>query len=583
MSNENEIRIVLGSQQFAGNTDKDIWIQPPLIGDRRTMVEGDRSLTLNLADQFNTERQESNTFRISGKITNIFNNTVSGKTTYTPYRNILYYTNAIANATLNTPPNPNVPWEGYPQFDEFTFVRYSAVTGHRNYISKSASSYNWMLYLTYPFSSDTTQPMSYKSEDFNVSINFTSGDGIPFVIKPGEINGKKVVYFYCGINHNLSVGQWIEINIPSLPNGFGGKKLFEVFSLGDGNYRSQDTVFSIFDLKFPQNETTVGKVGTFKRISNIVNSAETKSIYYIRLHKVVATHSDFNITQAGFENIPFSTKSKVEYSALTPNGEQRVSVKEGSKTFSFVLNKDIVIEEYKDNNGKPITELFLTTIQRGYMGWFNPPVMNTSGNLVGIDVGWGFNFLKNSVDPWWNHSSLSNKDNIVLGSYEQPQGSGQYFYYNDFIPTGTTLKGDFCEYNFVEQQEYVLSKMYHKYSFNSSYFSDNSALNLPSGYVYEPHHPITIRIFSNYLEYGTKSNTDNIPTYAWFSEYEQNFVWRDLYSYGFIDAEGLGVDYPFTNGAHYPFKNVLFLQKPVQRTNQITTTIINQPTNDDCE
>ena len=92
MSNQNEIQIVLGSKQFAGNTDKDIWIQPPLIGDRRTMVEGDRSITVNLNDQFETERQDSDTFRISGKITNIFQNTVSGKTTYTPYRNILYYT-----------------------------------------------------------------------------------------------------------------------------------------------------------------------------------------------------------------------------------------------------------------------------------------------------------------------------------------------------------------------------------------------------------------------------------------------------------------------------------------------------------
>ena len=583
MPNENDIRIVLGSQQFAGNTDKDIWIQPPLFGDRRTMVEGDRSLTLNLADQFDTERQESNKFRISGKITNIFNNTVSGKTTYTPFRNILYYTNAIANATLNTPPNPNVPWEGYPQFDEFTFARNSAVTGHRNYVSKSATSYNWMLHLTYPFSSDTSHPMSYKSEQFNVSINFTAGDGIPFVIKTGDINGKKVVYFNCGTRHNLSVGEWVELKIPSNPNGLGGKKVFQVFALGNENYRSEETVFAIFDLKFPANETTTGTIGTFRRIKNVVNSAETKSIYYVRLHNVIATHSEFNITQAGFENGPFTTKSKLEYSALTPNNEQRVSVKEGSKTFNFVLNKDISIEGLKDNNGKPITELFLTTIQKGYMGWFNPPITNSSGVKTAIDVGWGFNFLKNSIDPWWNHTSLNNKDNIPLAFYEQPAGSGQYFYYNDFIPTGTTLKGDFCEYNYIEQKEYVISPAYHKYSFNSSYFSDNSALNLPSGYVYEPHYSIPIRVFSNYLEYGLKTNTSNVPTYAWFSEYEQTFIWRDIYTYGFIDTEGFGVDYPFTNGAHYPFKQVLFLQKPLQRTTEISTTIINQPINDDCE
>ena len=583
MSNQNEIQIVLGSKQFAGNTDKDIWIQPPLIGDRRTMVEGDRSITVNLTDQFETERQDSDTFRISGKLTNIFQNTVSGKTTYTPYRNILYYTNAIANATLNTPPNPNVPWEGYPQYDEFTFVRYTAVTGHRSFVTKSATSYNWMMNLTYPYSSDTTQPMKYTSEKFNVSVNFTSGDGIPFILTTGTINGKKVLFFYCGVPHNLNVGEFIEINMPTLSGGIGGKKVFEVFGLGDGQYRSEEKVFSVFNLKYPTNQTTTGLNGTFKRITNIVNSAETKSIYYIRLHKVLSTNDEFNITQAGFENIPFNTKSKIEYSALTPNNTQRISVKEGSKTFSFVLNKDIQIAGLKDNNGKPVTELFLSFIQRGYMGWFNPPAINSNNQPTGIDIGWGFNFLSNSVDTWWDHTSINNKDNIPLSSYEQPTGSGQKFYYNDFLTTGSTIKGDFCEYNYIEQKEYVLSPIHHKYSFNSSYFSDNSPLNLPSGYVYEPHQSIPIRVFSGYIETALKTKTDNIPTYAWFSEYNQSFIWRDIYGFGYIDSEGNGLDYPFINGAHYPYKQVLFLQKPMQRTDEIVTTIINQPTTDDCE
>ena len=583
MSNQNEIQIVLGSKLYAGNTDKDIWIQPPLIGDRRTMVEGDRSLSINLADQFSTEREESDTFRISGKITNIFQNTVSGKTTYTPYKNILYYTNAIANATLNTPPNPNVPWEGYPQYDEFTFVRYSAVTGHRNYVAKSASSYNWMINLTYPYSSDTTQPMSYTSEKFNVTVNFSSGDGIPFIITPGELNGKNVVYFYCGVKHNLNVGDWVELNIPTNPSGIGNKKVFQVFSLGDGQYRSEEKVFSVFNLKYPTNQTLTGTNGTLKRITNIVNSAETKSIYYIRLHKVLATNNDFNITQAGFENIPFNTKSKIEYSALTPNNTQRVSVKEGSKTFSFVLNKDIHISGLKDNNGIPISQLFITLIERGYMGWFNPPAINSNNIPTAIDIGWGFNFLANSTDNWWNHSSTNNKDNIPLSTYEQPIGSGQNFYYNDFLSSGATIKGDFCEYNYIEQKEYVLSPMYHKYSFNSNYFSDNSPLNLPSGYAYEPHYPIQIRALSDYLDYGSKKIIDNIPSWAWYSDYNQTFMWRDIYTFGFVDSDGIGVNYPFINGAHYPYSQVLLLQKPMQRNTEIETTIINQPTTDDCE
>ena len=74
MINEEDIRIVLGSKRYASSVDTDIWIQTPLIGDRRNMVEGDRSISINLEEQFNEERTNSDVFRISGKIVNIINN-----------------------------------------------------------------------------------------------------------------------------------------------------------------------------------------------------------------------------------------------------------------------------------------------------------------------------------------------------------------------------------------------------------------------------------------------------------------------------------------------------------------------------
>jgi hypothetical protein len=583
MSNENEILIVLGSKRYASNTDKDVWIQPPLIGDRRTMVEGDRSVTINQEELFNQERQESGEFRVSGKIVNVFNNTVSGKTTYTPYRDNLYYTNAIANATANTPPNPSVAWEGYPQFEEFTFIRNKGITGHVPFVAKSSTTYNWMVYLSYAFSSDTQQSMAYTSEVYNVTNNFIASDGIPFVIDTSSFNGKSLVYFYCGTKHNLKPGENVELSIPTNPSGLGGRSVFEVYGVGDGSYGSEENVFSIYDLKFPTAQVVTGTYGNFKRIANLQNSGETKSKYYIRLHKLLTNVDDVNITQAGFETNPFPVKSKLEYSALTPNQIQRVSVKDGSKTFSYTFDRDINIKPLVDNNGKPITDLFVTIIERGYMGWFNPPTLNQNGNVVGLDVGWGFNFQKNNVDNWWDHSSIVNKDNLPLSSYEYPVGSGQFFYYNSFLSIGDVIKGDFCEYNYMEQKEYVISPLYHKYSFNPIYFLDNSPLTLPSGYAYEPHHKVPIRVFSDYLEYGNKGAVDNIPNYAWYSEYNQTFIWRDLYTYGYIDGDGLGLDYPFINGSHYPFNNILFLQKPIKRTNIVTTNLINEPTNDDCE
>jgi hypothetical protein len=571
MRNDNEIRIVLGSKQYAGNTDKDIWIQPSLIGDRREFIEGDRSINVNQQVLFDNERQKSDKFRIAGKITNIFNNTISGKTSYDPFKNDLYYTNGINDAT-----NGASAWEGYPQFNEFTISRNSGINGHTTFVSKSASTYNWSTYITYAFSSTTAQTMSYTNERFGITnYGFKVGDGIPYVIDTSSVNGKKLVYFYCATNHNLKEGMYVNLSVP-----INGKTTFKVYSLGDGSYGSESNVFSIYDMKFTPSNVQTGTFGNFKKIVNITNSGESMSKYYIRLNKVILTPKDGNIVKGGFENNPFPIKKKLEYSALTPNQTQRVSVKEGSQTYSFTFDKDININGLIDNNGKPISELFFTIIERGYMGWFNKPYVNINGNQIALDIGWKFNILKNTIDNWWDCTSTINKDNIPVESYTV---NNQQFYYNGLLNEGDILKGDFCEYNDIEQKEYVLSPMLHKYSFNQGLFYDNSVPNLPSGYAYQPHNPIKIREYSDYIETGSKDLVDNIPGYAWFSEFEETWFWRDLYQYGFIDSEGVGLNIPFINDAHYPFLNLLFLQYPLKRNVGVNTTLIKSLTNDNCE
>jgi len=566
MGNQSEMRIVLGSKRFATSTDQDVQVQLPLIGDRRNFVEGERSVMINLEERFNIERQESDLFRITGKVTNVFNNSITGITNYTPFLNDLYYVGE--NESVNT----NV-WQGYPQFSEFTFGRENGISGHVPFVPKSAYTYNWKLYVSYAFSSTTAQTMSYKDEEFPSNVNiFPVHKGVPFVIKQSEFNGNQLVSFYCGTNHNLTEGQWVELSFT-----IAGKRVFQVYSLGDGTYDSERRVFSIYNLKYPSTDTWDGRAGNMKRIVNLQNSGETKSRYYVRLHKILTTDSDGKITKTGFENNPFPIKRKLEYEGLTPNQTQRISTKEGSQTFSFYFNKNIPINPLLDNNGKPVTELFVTIIEKGYMGWFNnpAPLQNTA-----IDLGWQFNFLKNSIDPWWNHSSINNKDNLPVQSYTL---NGQTFFYNSDLQEGHILKGDFCEYNDIEQKEYVVSKLYHKYSFNPTFFIDNSQPNYPSGYCYIPHHSVPIRVFSDTIEFGSKDQVDNIPTYAWYSDYEENWFWRDIYDYGFTDNNNNGLNIPFINGEHYPFKEILFLQTPISRNNLVDTTIIPRLINDDCE
>ena len=61
---------------------------------------------------------------------------------------------------------------------------------------------------------------------------------------------------------------------------------------------------------------------------------------------------------------------------------------------------------------------------------------------------------------------------------------------------------------------------------------------------------IPIRALSDYVENGTKDTVDNIPKYSWFSEYNNKWYWKDIYTYGYIDSDGIGVNNPFINGAH---------------------------------
>jgi hypothetical protein len=128
--------------------------------------------------------------------------------------------------------------------------------------------------------------------------------------------------------------------------------------------------------------------------------------------------------------------------------------------------------------------------------------------------------------------------------------------------------------------------MNHKFKFNPLNFNIGLKPNQSSsnyfGYYYQPHHSLTIKEYSDYIEEGDIQNVVGIPDYSYFSTTKNQFIWRDLYPYGFIDGAGIGVDYPFLNGVHYPYKNIIFRIIP-EGTNYNEQTIIAQPLIDNCE
>jgi len=569
MSNKKNdiIRIVKGSERFAGSTDVNSQIDVELKGTQKNYVEKDRTSILNSAEQFDKERQASNKVSISGKIINLFDNSISGNSTYAPFLNSLFYVNAETSIAQGE------SFKGFPPADEFSFFRTTTPIGHIPFVSNNASSYNWKVYVTYPYKNDYDQNLQWEDEYTNLNNNFVVSDGVPFILKKRKYNGKNLFYFYCGFEHGLSKGEYIE-----LKNPISGIQYFEVYGLGDESFGNEKKVFSIFD--FGYQNVSENTIGNFKRIVDIDNSEETKSVYYCRKHKLITQSSECQISKMGYENNPFYVESKIEYSALTPNQVQRISIRNNSQTVSFSLKNDIDISDLVDNNGLPLTKVFISVIKNGYVGWFNKPQLGSSTN---IQVGWEHNFLNDGISSWWSAGNADNRDNIPSLLY---QYNSRVFYYNGELNKDEDIKGDICEWNAFNQQEKVLSRCNHKINFNPDHFNDsenNNVSTLLSGYAYEPHHQVDLRVFSDYIETGDRDKVDLIPQYSFYSEYNQQWRWRDLYPYGFVDSDGKGIDNPFINGSHYPFKEIIFLQTPMKRNWNIFNDVIIGPTSDDCE
>lgn len=609
MSNRNDTRIVLGSLRNKVSSNTDLGLKVPFEHTTKENIEFDRSLNIDLGLLYNEERQTSTNFRPSCKFSILFKNSYTGFSFYDRLENQLYYTNEYENADQNCPPSStDVRWGGLPQYNEFDFIRTDYnVSGytvpdcsgytHVNFVSKSASTYNWNYFMSYAFENDYNKPMSAIDSITKQTINWVASDGIPFVITPTKIGGVNLISFRCPVKHNLSVGESVKLSLT-----YNGFDTFQVFSLGTGIPGSEFYTFNIQDIGFT-SVLILNAKGTFKRVINPEIPNETTSKYYVRRHKILTDIDDAVLVNSGFEQNIYGQKRKFESSGLTPNYISRVSVKEGAQSYTLSFNNDIDINEMIDNQKKPVSELFFTVIYKGYFGLMFGQLTN-SGLFSGLKQGYDFNLpLDESFNPplpspWWNVNNVNSDTNFPLGSYVRTiQNTQRLLFYVKTFKKGDVLDGAYCEWNDSEQKERVISEVNHKLIYNPLMFNvvtttnnNQDLIDNPFGYYYKPHNKLTIRGFSDFIETGSAKDVVGIPDYAYFSESQNLFIWRDIYTYGFKDNEGNGVDYPFFNYTHYPYDNYVFRIIP-EGTNYIESDLINyasiygtgQPKVDNCE
>lgn len=552
----NKYTIVPSNFKYASAPSVDEEITISLNEKNQELTEYDRSVTLSLAQVYDDERQSCTVFRPTFKVTYIYDNTYTGKTDFLPFQYNLYYTSPETSISSGS-------WPGFPQYYEFDFYRPYTSDQHFDYKSKSAFTYNWMYYLTYAYRNNFEKSLTYNSTNSS-NITWIAKNGIPFTIQNLSSDGNSIISFQCVAPHGLTIGESVELSL-----SYKNKNLFQVYSLGNGTFDSDPYIFNILNLGYTGSTFNNGTTGTFKRIINPEN-LETKSKYYVREHKVLTNINDLIMTRAGFEKNVFNEQKKLEFSSITPNKLTRVSQKNSSNSYDVTSAYDLDFSTLVDNQKRPISKIYLSIIFKGYSGYFNQPFNN-----VGLKQGWRFNISPTS-NSWWDGNNVNSNTNIPVASYVRTSGVTKTFYYNQDLKKDDILDGAFCEWNDYEQSERVISDFYHKIKFNQLVFqtTSNGGTNTP-GYYYKPHNEMTIRVFSDYIETGDVDFVDQVPSWSFYSTSDQQFRWRDLYSFGFIDSNKNGVDYPYLNMSHYPFSKVIFRLIPEGSNYQITG--INEP------
>ncbi len=579
MSFPDFIRALRGSQRYMGALDKDVVVRHSLEQTHRMLFETERNAVLNLNEQYFIEREESKTYRPYGKIKPLVDNVVSG------------YTSDPLMCGFQTyyyppfPPSTASGAEGYPSINFFDFFTPTALTTTHNYTEPNSYKDNWLVYASYVSGNIDKSMRYYANKDTNQYINFNSRDGIAFHVRLVKINGKSALQCVCSAEHGLLENEYIEIqdsgsintvNTNHITTINGGNQV-PIYSFGDEMVGSEKKIFNILLRSDVNNPNTIigGDCGVFKRLSDPSNYNETLSRYYVHQHTILTDLDESVVDRTAFEFGIYNKRFRYYREDHSPPfGIGHEVVKNQSSSFLWNFSKDIDVTKLKDNYNRPILDLYATILVGNQTNiWQKKKVekkiirgVPTLVAVAGYGMGWDWNFVPSgqTLDGYPNNffSNLSTPDEIPKKD--------------------DTFAGAFVEYNEFELKERIISEVHHALHFNEDIFHDGKRREIIDGYFYQPHYRIPIRKIANSI--STYPDYRFVPSYATFSISEQIWRWRNVLNIGFFDSDKNGVNYPFVNGAHYPYTNIDFFIKPWLVDKPFISDGIIEPLDvDDCE
>lgn len=578
-------KIILPESRFKGSEESDLTLKVSLEQDSRHIVEGDRTVVLEQSEQYDIERQKSNKYRLTGVLRPIWKNITNLSTTNIEILRNLFFVNEkieeIINETDDNSPSDLDLSEliGRIPMKEMSFIRddyngsvesneFFNLTGNKNYSwyndgngfgSAFADRINWNLYLTYP-SEKFTPPRGEKIKlnlpETQGTIEFDLEDGLPF---KATDNGS-YYEFYTPLKHGLSKDDFVKIN----------DIVYNVDIIGNEKYRSEDRIFGIYKGQF-ENGTVLGE-GTFKRVAEKNNTEESTSEYYMIKYEILRTHDAFEVQKNAFESTIFEDEQYIQKYGLNDSNEPSydelgsVRTQENGNTFMFILKDEVDVDGLTDHLDRPLSSINVSVLHKNNMKMFNQ-------QQYGFEKQFGYG----------NEDSLTNVDESLYDGNDKVV--------KDLL-VGDSIIGGIYEYNPYEFVERKVSDRYLRISFNDEFF-DSKIINGtrypdgPEGYYYNPHFDYKLRVYSDYIEESNTDDVYNLPTYAKYFQKEKVWKWRDMWSKGYVNPNGIGVDYPFINGCHYINKveNLYIRPDTIDgiTNNRVEDTRINPFLIDDCE
>jgi hypothetical protein len=559
-------QIILPKLKYQGASESDINLHIGFNEEKSLLRTDDRDIVLDLSERFETERSESNRYKIYGKIKMIFKNLYSGTTTD---QNIKLYLHSDGS---------DLNFGGYLPYNEFAFLRRDVrrettqeievnsmdeFTGFTKTMSGSTGStlssidapyHNWQFYLTYVNSNDFTFPMKYTLTG-DTKISFYSGDGIPFRVEIGDTE----YILTSPVKHGISQGEYVIIN--NVP--------FYVNSIGNEIYDSGNYVINI--LRSQASGTTIQNnvLVMGKRCTDIKDIENSTSQYYVHNHKILTNTNDYIIDKVGFESTIFKDEQKLLF--VDVNGNHDVLVERNRmESILFEFKEPFILSGITNNLGYTPTEVYLTTIFKNGNKYFQCKLPYQED--VKLKVGYSFNLHDTWIDEHFSGDTVVETGITFVGLTNLIDPYTNTVTTPNTHPRNTlskdnTLWGAFVEYDPKEMKERIISESLHKMVSDTAYFNhgqtsniiySGASVNNPIGLYYQPHHRIKLRELSPYIETSDTDKIDNLPENARYFPNEKLWKWRDLYDLGYIDPDGYGVDYPFLNNSHYVKNDINF-------------------------